>query len=84
MDPERCRVLSNFYREEFKRHIDQLRANGIGSTGERETVDRALDSLDARLRSGGSTESFDAVAERLLRNFDALTRLSLIDDRRGH
>ena len=84
MDPERSRVLSNFYREEFKRHIDQLRANGIGSTGERETVDRALDSLDARLRNDGSTESFDAVAERLLRNFDALTRLSLIDDRRGH
>ena len=76
--------MSDFYKDEFKRHIDQLRANGIGSTGERETVDRALNSLDARLRSGASSGSFDAVAERLLRNFDALTRLSLIDDRRGH
>ncbi len=76
--------MSDFYKDEFKRHIDQLRANGIGSTGERETVDRAVDSFDARLRSGVGGESFDAVAERLLRNFDALTRLSLIDDRRGH
>jgi len=71
-------------KDEFKRHIDQLRANGSGSTGERETVDRALNSLDARLRNSAGSESFDAVAERLLRNFDALTRLSLIDDRRGH
>ncbi len=76
--------MSDFYKDEFKRHIDQLRANGIGSTGERETVDRALDSLDARLRDSAGSESFDAVAERLLRNFDALTRLSLIEDRRGH
>jgi len=76
--------MSDFYKDEFKRHIDQLRANGIGSTGERETVDRALNSLDARLRNSAGSESFDAVAERLLRNFDALTRLSLIDDRRGH
>ena len=76
--------MSDFYKDEFKRHIDQLRANGIGSTGERETVDRAVDSFDARLRSGAGSDSFDAVAERLLRNFDALTRLSLIDDRRGH
>ena len=84
MDPERRRVLSNFYKEEFKRHIEQLRANGIGSTGQRETVDRALDSLDAGLENGAGSESFDAVAERLLSNFEALTRLSLIDDRRGH
>ena len=84
MDPERRRVLCDFYKEEFKRHIDQLRANGIGSTGQRETVDRALDSLDAGLENGASSVSFDAVAERLLRNFEALTRLSLIDDRSGH
>ena len=41
MDSERRQALSNFYREEFLRHIEHLQASGILNDGNRAAVDRA-------------------------------------------
>lgn len=84
MDPEKRRALSDFYREEFLRHLEHLESNGIVNEGNRRAVDRAYRKLMADLDRVCWHADFPAVAETLLQSFDALTRLSELDTRRGH
>lgn len=72
-------ALSNFYREEFLRHIEHLQASGILDDGSCEAVSRARQALLTRLDDVCDLASFPAVAQTLLRNFDTLSRLSLLD-----
>ena len=43
MDPEKQRALSEFYREEFLRHLRHLECGGLGSAGH---LDRACRNLE--------------------------------------
>jgi hypothetical protein len=78
MNGDRRVALSNFYREEFLRHIEYLQASGILDDGESEAVTRARKVL-TRLDDVCSQASFPALAETLLQNFDTLTHLSRLD-----
>lgn len=83
MDVHQRSALSTFYREEFLRHLEQLQAAGILDERNREVAERAqrallcLDRLCAHRR-------FPALAECLLRRFDALSGLSTADPRQRH
>ena len=83
MDPDKRQALSDFYREEFQRHLEQLQSAGILNEGN-VAVNRACRKLLTDLDHICGREQFCAVAESLLRNFDTLTRLSELDPRRGH
>lgn len=84
MDPEKRRALSDFYRQEFLRHLQHLESNGIVNDGNRRAVEGAYRKLGADLDRVCWRADFPAVAETLLQNFDALTRLSELDPRQGH
>lgn len=84
VDPDMVRVLSDFYREEFLRHLEHLEHNGFVHEKNREIIDRAYRKLNTSLERVCWREDFPAVAETLLQSFDALTRLSELDPRRGH
>jgi hypothetical protein len=84
VDAEKRRALSSFYREEFLRHFEHLESNGLVSDSNREALDRAYRKLMTDLDRVCLTDSFPALAETLLQNFDALTRLSEFDPRTGH
>jgi len=75
MNADRRVALSNFYREEFLRHIEHLQASGILDDGDGEAVSRARRAL-TRLDDACLQASFPALAETLLQGFDTLTRLS--------
>jgi hypothetical protein len=82
LEPEKVRALSDFYREEFQRQLDQLHASGaVDETAAMEKMCRRfladLDDLCWRA-------DFKAVAETLLKSFDTLTGLSRLDPRKGH
>ncbi|HET9314608.1 MAG TPA: hypothetical protein VFQ51_03425 [Vicinamibacteria bacterium] len=81
MDPEKQRALSEFYREEFLRHLRHLECGGLPSAGH---LDRACRKLISDLDRVCWRSDFPAVAETLLQNFDAFTRLSEIAPRQGH
>ena len=49
MDVARRVALSNFYREEFLRHIEYLQASGILDESNREVADRACRAFCGRL-----------------------------------
>jgi hypothetical protein len=83
LDPDKRQALSDFYREEFQRHLEQLQSSGILNDSN-PAVNRACRKLLSDLDLICGRERFSAVAENLLRNFDALTRLSELDPRRGH
>ena len=84
MEPDKTRALSEFYREEFDRYLEYLNSSGIlnedGSAQMQRTCRKLLSDLDRIC----AREDFPAVAETLLQNFDALTRLSQLDPRQGH
>ena len=84
VDPDMVRVLSDFYREEFLRHLEHLELNGFVHDKNREIIDRAYRKLMGNLEHVCWRDDFPAVAETLLQSFDALTRLSELDPRRGH
>jgi hypothetical protein len=81
LDPEKQRALSEFYREEFVRHLEHLESGGFECAGH---LDRACRKLISSLDSVCWRSDFPAVAETLLQNFDALTHLSEIAPRQGH
>ena len=83
MDSDRRLALSNFYREEFLRHIEYMQASGILAGGT-DAAERARRALMAHLDAVCALESFPTLAETLLRRFDALSRLSLLDPRQRH
>jgi hypothetical protein len=80
VDPEVRRALSDFYREEFLRHLEHLQLNGMKA----DVMRRACSKLMSGLDSVCWRPDFPAVAETLLQNFDALTRLSELDPRQRH
>jgi hypothetical protein len=84
LDPERRRVLSEFYREEFLRHLQYLETSGLVSDASRQWVDRARRRFLGDLDRVCCSQDFPALAETLLQNFDALTRLSQVEPRQGH
>ena len=83
MDASKRRALSDFYREEFVRHLAHLQMTGIINE-DNETMRRACDKLMAQLDLLCGRDEFPAVAETLLQNFETLTRLSELDPRRAH
>jgi hypothetical protein len=84
VDFEKRQALSNFFREEFLRHLDYLQASGILHDGNRAAVDRACHLVMTRLDHVCDCSRFPALAECLLEGFDTLTRLSAVDPRRRH
>lgn len=80
VDPEVRRALSDFYREEFLRHLEHLQLNGMKADVMRRACSKVMTDLD----SVCWRPDFPAVAETLLQNFDALTRLSELDPRQRH
>lgn len=80
VDPEMRRALSDFYREEFLRHLEHLQLNGMKADLMRRACNKVMTDLD----SVCWRPDFPAVAETLLQNFDALTRLSELDPRQRH
>jgi hypothetical protein len=82
VDPTRRRALSNFYREEFERHIEQLQSEGLVPQGA--VVDRACRRFMANLDDVCCRSDFSSLAETLLKRFDTLTRLSELHPRQGH
>ena len=84
MDPEKRRALSQFYREEFARHLQHIETSGIVGPASRDALDCAYRRLLTELDSVCWRADFPAVAESLLQSFDVLTRLSQLDPRQGH
>ena len=80
MDPEKRRALSDFYREEFRLHLDQLQSCGETSEAVHRTCTRLMSNLDQVCWHA----TFPAVAETLLQNFDTLTHLSASHPRPSH
>jgi len=80
LEPEKRRALSDFYREEFARHLAHLQSNGFVSDKNRDACRWLTEDLD---RICGRSD-FPALAESLLQSFEALTRLSSLDPRQGH
>jgi CBS-domain-containing membrane protein len=72
--------LSDFYREEFLRHLEHLQKAGM----DREVMERTCSRLMSDLDRVCCQPDFPAVAETLLQNFEILTRLSQLDPRKGH
>jgi hypothetical protein len=83
VDADRRRALSDFYREEFLRHLAHLQMSGIFNE-DNETMSRACRKLMSDLDLLCGRDEFPAVAETLLQNFETLTRLSALDPRRAH
>jgi hypothetical protein len=84
MDGAKRTALSNFYREEFLRHIEFLQASGILDESNREVADRARRALITHLDELCCLEHFPELAESVLQSFDALSRLSDLDPRQRH
>jgi hypothetical protein len=84
MDLAKRAALSNFYREEFLRHIEFLQASGILDETNREVADRACRAFCGRLDELCCLEHFPVLAETLLQRFDALSGLSHLDPRQPH
>ena len=84
LDPHIRRALSDFYREEFLRHLAHLQMNGLVHDGNRAVMDRACSKLMTDLDTVCCRPDFAAVAETLLQNFETLTRLSELDPRQAH
>ena len=82
MEPEKVRALSNFYREEFQRHLDQLHAAGVAA--EQAAMERMCRRFLEDLDDLVSRSDFKMVAEKLLKSFDTLTGLSRSDPRQSH
>jgi hypothetical protein len=79
MNADRRVALSNFYREEFLRHIEHLQASGILADEDSEAVSRARRALMTRLDEACSQARFAALAESLLQGFDTLSGLSRLE-----
>lgn len=84
MEVEKRRAISSFYREEFLRHIEHLKAAGILDEANGEVAERARSALVSRLDRLCSTRNFPAIAEMLLQSFDALSGFSASDPRQRH
>lgn len=84
MDSGRRRALTDFYREEFLRHLHQLELNGCLEAHGTDEVGRACQRVLGDIDRLCCCAQFPALAETLLQRFDVLTGLSQIEARRGH
>lgn len=84
MDSQRRRALSDFYREEFLRHLEHLQLCGMVTSRSQEAVHRAYRRFATDLDRICARDEFPAVAESLLERFDTLTRLSKLEPRQSH
>ncbi len=84
MDLARRAALSNFYREEFLRHIESLHAAGILDDTNQDVAERACRALCGRLDELCCHEHFPELAATVLQSIDALTGLSALDPRHTH
>ena len=84
MDVAKRTALTNFYREEFLRHIESLQASGVLDETNQEVADRACRAFCGRLDELCCLEHFPELAETVLQNFDTLSRLSDRDPRLPH
>ena len=84
MDVARRAALSNFYREEFLRHIACLEDSGILDETNREVADQACQAFFTRLDELCGLAQFPELAETVLQSFNALSRLSDLDPRQRH
>ena len=84
MDSQRRRALSDFYREEFLRHLHHLQLCGMVTSRSHEAVHRAYQRFATDLDRICAQDEFPAVAESLLQSFDTLTRLSKLEPRHTH
>jgi hypothetical protein len=84
VDPDRRRALCDFYREEFLRYFESLETGGFVNDGNRLAIERARQRFVGELDRLCCREEFPVLAETLLQNFDALTRLSERQPRQGH
>jgi len=80
VDPEQRRALCEFYREEFVRYVESLESGGFIHDGNRGALERFVGAIDRVCWR----DEFPQLAETLLQNFDALTRLSEQQPRQGH
>ena len=80
MDSGRRRALSDFYREEFLKHIDHLESLGVVTL---QALDRARRQVHCLDDCCGHSE-FPALAETLLQRFETLSRLSEQNPQQGH
>jgi hypothetical protein len=83
MDVAKRTALSNFYKEEFLRHIAYLQAAGILDETN-EDVANPCRAFCARLDELCCHEHFQELAASVLQSFDALSRLSDSDPRQLH
>ena len=84
LDSLKRRALSDFYREEFLRHLDHFEAVGIVDEDGRAVIARARKTVLTGLDRVCCRERFPAVAEQLLQNLETLSRLSHADPRQRH
>jgi len=84
VDPAKRRALSEFYLEEFHRHLHQLECCGIVHDGNRQAIDRACRKLVGDLDRVCWRADFALVAETVLQSFDTLSGLSQLDTRQAH
>jgi hypothetical protein len=80
MDPEKRRALSDFYREEFRLYLDHIQSCGASNSAVHRTCTRLISNLDEVCWH----DTFPAMAESLLQNFDTLTHLSELHPRQSH
>lgn len=84
METSKNRALSDFYREEFLRHLQYLETSGLNRAEGGARLDKVCRRFIADLDSVCWRADFPRLAETLLQNFDALTRLSELDPRQSH
>jgi len=84
LDADRRRVLSDFYREEFLRHLQFIESSGLVGRPNCEVMSRVYRKVLGDLDSVCCRSEFPALAETLLQRFDALTGLSRLHSRRCH
>ena len=80
MESDRRRAISDFYREEFLKHIERMEALGIVTL---QALDRARHHVHC-LDEYCEHAEFPLLAETLLQRFDTLSRLSEHNPRQGH
>lgn len=80
MDPDTRRALSDFYREEFLKHIERLASEGVVTLQALDRARRHVHCLDDLCQHA----HFPVLAETLLQRFDTLSRLSQQSPQQGH
>ena len=77
-------LVSNFYREEFLKHLELLRLqHGCFSEGALSSAEEALDRILTQLDALSTRQNANEVFSRLLASFDCVTGASWQYDRKN-